>query len=144
MLIAIVDSEAVVQIADYRALFPNVSFPPSGPEAKWLADNSCMPVNLFKPHNRATQKLVPADPYIEGEWVYTIAVEDKTEEELVAEREAQWSNVRADRNKRLADCDWTQLPDAPVDATAWAAYRQALRDMTDQPDPFNITWPKEP
>ncbi len=55
-----------------------------------------------------------------------------------------WSDVRAERNALLAACDWTQLPDAPVDASAWAAYRQALRDITTQPDPFNITWPEEP
>lgn len=56
----------------------------------------------------------------------------------------RWAMVRADRNAFLAACDWTQLPDAPVDATAWAAYRQALRDITDQPDPFNIVWPEPP
>ena len=57
----------------------------------------------------------------------------------------QWSAVRADRNKRLADCDWTQLADATVDAAAWAAYRQALRDLPqNNPDPFNIVWPTSP
>ncbi len=56
----------------------------------------------------------------------------------------QWGEVRTDRNKRLADCDWTQLPDAPVDTAAWAAYRQELRDITAQPDPFNIVWPIAP
>jgi len=51
--------------------------------------------------------------------------------------------VRADRNKRLADCDWTQLPDAPVDHTEWAAYRQDLRDVTSQKGfPWQITWPE--
>ena len=53
--------------------------------------------------------------------------------------------VRDDRNKRLADCDWTQLPDAPVDAAAWAAYRQGLRDVTSQPGfPWEIEWPQQP
>jgi hypothetical protein len=58
--------------------------------------------------------------------------------------DAQWATVRAERNARLAASDWTQLPDAPVDAAAWATYRQALRDVTQQPDPFNIVWPAEP
>ena len=61
-----------------------------------------------------------------------------------AEIEAQWAAVRADRNDRLAACDWTQLPDAPVDAAVWATYRQALRDVTKQADPFNIVWPEMP
>lgn len=58
--------------------------------------------------------------------------------------EAQWERVRSDRNTRLAACDWTQLPDAPVDAEAWAIYRQALRDITDQSNPFEIVWPAAP
>lgn len=58
--------------------------------------------------------------------------------------DAQWAVVRAERNAKLAASDWTQLPDAPVDAGAWAEYRQELRDVTSQPDPFNITWPTEP
>lgn len=57
----------------------------------------------------------------------------------------QGKAVRADRNKRLQDCDWTQLPDAPVDSAIWAIYRQELRDVTSQPDfPWNITWPSKP
>ena len=47
------------------------------------------------------------------------------------------------RNQMLKDSDWTQVADAPVDKAAWATYRQALRDITTQPDPFNITWPKQ-
>jgi len=58
--------------------------------------------------------------------------------------DVQWRAVRAERNKLLARCDWTQLPDAPVDAATWAVYRQALRDITTQADPFNIAWPTAP
>ena len=42
------------------------------------------------------------------------------------------NRVRIWRSRELADCDWTQLPDAPVDAVAWAEYRQALRDLPNQ------------
>jgi hypothetical protein len=58
--------------------------------------------------------------------------------------EAQWAQVRSDRNTRLSICDWTQLPDAPVDANDWAEYRQQLRDITDQSDPFEVVWPTAP
>lgn len=58
--------------------------------------------------------------------------------------EQAWALVRAERNAKLAACDWTQLPDAPVDHAAWATYRQALRDVTNQSDPFNIQWPVAP
>ena len=30
--------------------------------------------------------------------------------------DAQWAVIRTERNARLAASDWTQLPDAPVDA----------------------------
>jgi hypothetical protein len=56
----------------------------------------------------------------------------------------RWAVVRIQRNGKLAASDWTQLPDAPVDADAWAIYRQELRDITTQHDPFDITWPSEP
>ena len=56
--------------------------------------------------------------------------------------ETQWPIVRYERDKRLASTDWTQLPDVPISTKeAWAVYRQALRDITLQADPFNIVWP---
>ena len=49
------------------------------------------------------------------------------------------------RQAALADSDWTQLPDVNVDKAAWATYRQALRDITDQAGfPDNVTWPEKP
>ena len=60
------------------------------------------------------------------------------------DNDAQWAVVRAQRNAKLAACDWTQLSDAPVDNLAWAVYRQELRDVTAQPDPFSIVWPGAP
>jgi len=59
----------------------------------------------------------------------------------------QWVVIRAQRNAKLLDCDWTQLGDVPItDAKLeeWQTYRQALRDITNQSDPFNITWPTPP
>ena len=54
-------------------------------------------------------------------------------------------NVRDHRNNLLADTDWTQVADAPVDQAAWAAYRQALRDITAQEGfPYNVAWPTKP
>jgi hypothetical protein len=60
-------------------------------------------------------------------------------------KETQWRLVRSERDRRLQASDWTQLPDAPIATKdAWAVYRQALRDITEQPDPFNIVWPVPP
>lgn len=40
--------------------------------------------------------------------------------------------LRNERNRRLLDSDWSQIPDATVDREAWAAYRQALRELPNQ------------
>ena len=56
-----------------------------------------------------------------------------------------WVKARQTRDNLLGACDWTQLPDVPLETkTVWAGYRQALRDITDQPDPFSINWPVPP
>jgi hypothetical protein len=44
----------------------------------------------------------------------------------------KWEFLRLHRDKLLAQSDWTQLTDAPVDKAAWATYRQALRDLPAQ------------
>lgn len=57
-----------------------------------------------------------------------------------------WSErMRIQRDRLLATSDWTQLPDATVDKTAWAAYRQILRDLpaTWTPGP-TVTFPAPP
>ncbi len=57
----------------------------------------------------------------------------------------QAASVRTQRGEKLKDSDWTQVADAPVDQAVWAAYRQALRDITGQGGfPWTITWPEQP
>ena len=57
----------------------------------------------------------------------------------------QWVVIKQQRNQLLLASDWTQLPDVPLATKeVWAAYRQVLRDITTQTDPFNITWPVSP
>lgn len=61
--------------------------------------------------------------------------------------DAQWKLIRAQRAQKLQESDWTQLADVPLsddDRAAWATYRQALRDITNQDDPFVIIWPVAP
>lgn len=56
-----------------------------------------------------------------------------------------WATVRQDRNFRLSRSDWTQLADSPLNEqqkNLAATYRQQLRDITEQSDPFNIVWPE--
>jgi hypothetical protein len=62
------------------------------------------------------------------------------------ELQLQHSKVREQRIALLKASDWTQITDYDLgaDREAWAAYRQALRDLADAPNPFDITWPTPP
>lgn len=74
----------------------------------------------------------------------------KDEADIVAEVAARelheaWRQLRFKRGRLLLKTDWTQAPDAPVDAAAWAAYRAALRDLPQNTeDPRNVVWPTPP
>ena len=55
----------------------------------------------------------------------------------------KWKNIRADRNRKLAETDYLALSDQTLSAEM-STYRQALRDIPSQSDPDNITWPTKP
>lgn len=86
----------------------------------------------------ATQRPSPYHDWVNGAWV------------LVRSAEKALDVIAAERNKRdmiLARCDWTQMADSalsPTAKTAWATYRQALRDVTFQPNINSIKWPIKP
>jgi hypothetical protein len=91
---------------------------------------------------------------IDGKWytkyvlgpVFTGETAAADEAEYKARKDAeQATNVRNSRTEMLNDCDWTQLADSTADKTAWATYRQALRDVPSQTGfPWEITWPTQP
>ena len=60
--------------------------------------------------------------------------------------EEKAGQVRSERNTKLAATDWTQGKDIPDNiSTAWAAYRQALRDVPQQAGfPWVVEWPAQP
>ena len=63
-----------------------------------------------------------------------------------AKLDAQWTQVRAQQRQKLYESDWTcSVTDYEVpNKDDWVAYRQALRDVTTQSDPFAIVWPVAP
>lgn len=83
---------------------------------------------------------------IGDKWHTKYIVADLDADQRAAKDAEQAKAVRDDRNKRLSDCDWTQLPDNPLANKAdWATYRQQLRDVTSQTGfPWEVTWPTEP
>jgi len=86
-------------------------------------------------------KYILGPVFTDGE---TTAVEQETAYKLLKDTE-QANALRNSRNEKLKQSDWTQVDDAPVNKTAWAAYRQALRDIPNQAGfPWTITWPVTP
>lgn len=113
-----------------------------------LATWGIFPVTPQAPpeYSPATETLRQADPVLaDGEWLQAWSVEQASEEEVALRLEERARVVRTERNRLLADCDWTQLPDAPVMAANWVGYRQALRDISDQEGfPWEVVWPTAP
>jgi hypothetical protein len=59
----------------------------------------------------------------------------------------EWAHVRQERNRRLAETDWVVVAATERNGVIpenWSIYRQALRDITKQPDPLGIVWPTPP
>jgi len=83
MFIAKVIDDKVV-IADYRELFPNTSFPLSGPNDEFYADMGAYKVKHDKPCN-GSEMLVQCDPYVDGDFVYTVRVEARPAQETMQE-----------------------------------------------------------
>lgn len=85
---------------------------------------------------------------IRGEYVTQVwVVRDMTPAEKDAAIALQWKIVDNQRDNILYSCDWTQLPDVPLtpeQVAQWRVYRQQVRDVVNQPDPFHIVWPVAP
>lgn len=77
-----------------------------------------------------------------GKW---IRMEEPAASLPVPDVDAMAADIRSQRNALLSSCDWTQVSDAPANQPAWAAYRQALRDIPSQPGfPWDVQWPTKP
>ena len=69
--------------------------------------------------------------------------------EFIVDQDAiaqQWRNVKEGRNQQLAASDWIcSVSDfAHPKKDAYVVYRQALRDITSQANPFALVWPQVP
>ena len=94
-------------------------------------------------HHMTPDGPVPFTPEEEAEW-------DAREAQYALDANNRaWEAVRTQRNALLAASDWTDTFSAPTRLgqetyEAWQTYRQALRDITAQDDPNNVTWPTAP
>tara|TARA_R100000406_G_scaffold70_1_gene114 strand:- start:53 stop:403 length:351 start_codon:yes stop_codon:yes gene_type:complete len=98
----------------------------------------------FEVHSSYTWVDATSDTEVGG--TYVDGVFGPKDTSTSAERLAlQWEYIRSQRMKKLRESDWTQNRDVTLsNDAAWVTYRQALRDLTTQSDPYNITWPTEP
>jgi len=58
-----------------------------------------------------------------------------------------WADIRAERNRRLAACDWANTSERlkPAAREAWLKYRAKLFDLPDTFDnPADVVWPIKP
>lgn len=145
-MFAHIENNAFVRWVNLLEEYAHVSFPVGFPD-------ECLPPNVVRvyageiPAHGTFEMLEAQDvPVFNGtRWCLQYNVRPMTE----GERETQLANMREGlretRNRILATSDWTQLADVPVDRDAWAAYRQALRDISKQPDfPVHVVWPVPP
>ena len=107
------------------------------------------------------QWTLAGDSYANLEWLDEIQTKP-TEDEVnakIAELETAepLRLLRVERNKLIAETDWTQLKDISLDSIReknWKEYRQALRDLPNGSTPkldsygdldmSSVTWPDKP
>ena len=135
MKYAIVDGSTVTKSGTIYELFPNVSFPKSGAPATFVSDNNMLEITEWISTTKPDQKLTKVDVYVEGGKAYDCKVETCTEEEKNAAIASQWLNIREDRDEKLKETDWRASSDLTM-SDAWKNYRQALRYVPTQSDPY--------
>lgn len=150
LLIKIENGEPIgnpVLVENFRTLFPLVSFP------AYLTAEDVEPYGfgLYDysqiPDTGRYEKLEEGVPVRNesGIWKQNWLITSMSDEEKLQADEQKAREVRGERTFRLSASDWTQVPDAKVDSVAWAAYRQALRDVPSQDGfPWDVIWPDEP
>jgi hypothetical protein len=128
---------------------PNTSFPTI------IADSLLESFNIYKVETKNsgydsddTKDVTEVTPTLSGSvYVQTYTISDADTETINKRREIKWSEVRSGRDSLLSESDWTQFNDSPISGstlTDWQTYRQSLRDITNQSDPYDITWPNIP
>ena len=74
-----------------------------------------------------------------AKFISVLGNDDEVSDELYLARMRYW------RDQELANTDWTQVSDSPANKSAWASYRQSLRDLPESnQDPRKIELPVKP
>ena len=128
---------SLVAVGNPKELFPNTKFPVGGPTDDWLTNASCVRAVEFLAFDNATHRSESVTPYISDGTVYTRRVVALTSDEIAAIAAAVVVATklrnRAERDKRLAACDWVAIKALEAGgsvASDWVTYRTALRNIT--------------
>jgi predicted house-cleaning noncanonical NTP pyrophosphatase (MazG superfamily) len=134
-------------VQDLRTDNPNVSFS-SIIDEPTKSRYSMLPIQKVETQINYTKNISENIPeLIEGVWTQSWSITDATQQEIDQRLSKKWQEVREERGGRLNSSDWTQLPDSPLteeQKNAWRQYRQELRDITNQANPFEIIYPVQP
>ena len=132
-------------IPQLREAYPNVSLPAELSDES-LADWDMYVVTPTSMPNDYTKNITEGTPVLtDGVYYQNWIQTDASQSDIDYRLENQWFIVREIRNELLAECDWTQLADIPSETRElWQTYRQTLRDITSQSNPFSINWPVKP
>ena len=132
-------------ISQLRNAYPNVSLPIELTDSV-LIDWDMYVVTPTPMPNDYTKNITEGTPVLtDGVYYQNWIQTDASQSEIEYRLENQWFNIRETRNQLLAECDWTQLSDIPQTIKdLWSTYRQELREITNQSNPFNIEWPVKP
>lgn len=124
---------------------PRASFPSEMTELVMNEFNIYEVRQTPKP-NDYTKNISEGTPIlVEGVYYQNWEQTNASESEINLRIEIKWEEIRQIRNELLQECDWTQLNDIATEIkTAWQSYRQELRDVTTQSNPFSIVWPVKP
>ena len=133
-------------LTDLKRAHRNVSWPKNITAETAAAYNVFPVISTEEPAEDYRKNRERTAVLIDGNWFEQWTEVDASVEEIAERTAAKANDVRADRNKRLAETDWTQSRDVTLDNDAdWIAYRQALRDITSQEGfPHDVTWPEKP
>ncbi len=97
------------------------------------------------PSHTEYQSIVEQTPIQSGSvYIQAYSVEDVDTAEV---NEGRLEYIRGKRDELLLETDWVVLPHSPItgsDLDEWIQYRQDLRNITNQENPFEIIWPTKP
>lgn len=94
-----------------------------------------------------SEKVVKADiAKVNDKWIELWQILPLSEDEKNKLKDEKSFEVRAERNRLLAESDWTQFRDIDESISAkWVYYRQQLRDISLQEGfPFQVQFPSKP